>query len=77
MNGELNEALAFLDVPGQKVYLPVQEEEIGNRQQSEEYWRWRLHMAQQIGHRLDGNRFGVKGLYIFGSTKKRYCGSGQ
>jgi predicted nucleotidyltransferase len=37
--------------------------------ESDEHWRWRLRMAEAIGAALDAERFGVRALYVFGSTK--------
>ena len=39
-----------------------------------DHWRWRLRMAERIGQAMDAQRFGVKGLYIFGSTKNATAG---
>ena len=33
------------------------------------HWRWRLHMAETIAARLDFERFGVRGVWLFGSTR--------
>lgn len=38
------------------------------------HWRWRLRMAEQIGRELDPERFGVVGLYVFGSAKNTTAG---
>jgi pyruvate,water dikinase len=38
------------------------------------HWRWRLRMAERIAAQLDSDRFGVKGLYVFGSTKNATAG---
>ncbi|MDY0144894.1 MAG: PEP/pyruvate-binding domain-containing protein [Kiritimatiellia bacterium] len=35
---------------------------------SKDHWRWRLRMAEQIALRLSPTRFGIKALYVFGST---------
>jgi hypothetical protein len=40
----------------------------------EEHWRWRLAMAERIAAELDAARFGVKALYVFGSTKNATAG---
>lgn len=40
----------------------------------ESHWRWRLRMAERIASQLDPARFGVKGLYVFGSTKNATAG---
>ncbi|MEA2096119.1 MAG: nucleotidyltransferase domain-containing protein [Candidatus Cloacimonadota bacterium] len=37
-------------------------------------WQWRYKMAEKICRRLDFEKFGVKGFYIFGSTKNATAG---
>jgi len=37
-------------------------------------WEWRYKMAEKICTRLDFEKFGVKGFYIFGSTKNATAG---
>lgn len=37
-------------------------------------WRWRARMAESVAARLDPQRFGVKALYVFGSTKNATAG---
>jgi hypothetical protein len=34
-----------------------------------DHWRWRMKMAERIASEVDPERFGVKGIYVFGSTK--------
>jgi hypothetical protein len=46
-------------------------------QHPENYWRWRLNMAQQIAAKLDAKRFGVKAFYVFGSAKNGTAGPGS
>lgn len=41
----------------------------------EEHWRWRFRMAERIAARLDSERFGVKALYLIGSTKNATAGA--
>ncbi len=38
------------------------------------HWRWRLRAAERIAANLDGTRFGVKAMYVFGSTKNATAG---
>ncbi|MBF8247313.1 MAG: phosphoenolpyruvate synthase [Bacteroidetes bacterium] len=38
------------------------------------HWRWRLSSVERIAQSLDPTRFGVKGLYLFGSTKNATAG---
>ncbi|MBI4881817.1 MAG: nucleotidyltransferase domain-containing protein [Planctomycetes bacterium] len=42
--------------------------------ESDEHWRWRLRMAERIAAGLDPARFGVKGMYVFGSAKNGSAG---
>jgi hypothetical protein len=68
MNAEINQAMAVLTEPHaieepSPVVVPTAEKP------AEQYSRWRLQMAQQLAAQLDPELFGVKGLYIFGSTK--------
>ncbi len=37
-------------------------------------WRWRTRMAESVAARLEPARFGVKALYLFGSTKNATAG---
>ncbi|MBN2460538.1 MAG: nucleotidyltransferase domain-containing protein [Candidatus Cloacimonetes bacterium] len=41
---------------------------------AENHWQWRYRMAECIASRLDPQRFGVKNIYIFGSTKNASAG---
>jgi len=43
----------------------------------EDHWRWRLRMAEKIAQHLDSARFGVRALYVFGSTKNTTAGPGS
>jgi predicted nucleotidyltransferase len=40
----------------------------------DDHWRWRLRMAQRIAALLDPVRFGVKAVYVLGSTKNGTAG---
>jgi len=43
----------------------------------EEHWRWRLDMAERIAALIEPERFGVVGMWVFGSTKNATAGSGS
>ena len=43
-------------------------EEPGDYQQSD-HWRWRMKMAESIAAQIEPERFDIKGIYVFGSTK--------
>ncbi len=40
----------------------------------EDHWGWRLAMAERIARQLDPKRFGVKGMWVYGSTKNATAG---
>ena len=73
MNSELNEAIAYFTSPtAETADSSPSVEKIPQKQDS--YWRWRLMMAEHIAANLDADRFGVKNMYIFGSTKNATAG---
>jgi DNA polymerase sigma len=41
---------------------------------SDEHWKWRFEMVGRIAEHLDMERFGIKGLYLIGSTKNANAG---
>jgi len=76
MNGDLNEAVGVL-VPANEEPTAGDEIAVDLKPQSGQDWRWRLRMAERIAARLDPERYGVKGMYIFGSTKNATAGPGS
>jgi hypothetical protein len=76
MNGEIDEAVGVLATPaaaGESVAGATG----GAGATSEDFWRWRLRMAQALAADLDPERFGVKAVYLFGSTKNANAGPGS
>ncbi len=47
---------------------------LSKAQKVETHWRWRLQYTMELASRLDAERFGVKNLYLFGSTKNATAG---
>lgn len=73
MNAELDEALGILSEPSldsQPSLVPLD----FTGRKAENHWAWRLRMAEHIASQLDPDRFGVKGFYVFGSTKNATAG---
>lgn len=69
LNADRVEALGYLAEPTPKPEAPAPAAEAAPAPAvSKDHWRWRLRMAEQIAERLGPARFGVKGLYLFGST---------
>ncbi len=76
MNAELEEALGMFMNPTAEILLEKDMKEVVEYH-SGDHWRWRMKMAEKIASELDGKRFGVKGIYIFGSTKNAVSGPGS
>lgn len=74
MNADLDQALAYLDSPQQEEEQAISTGKDLQEPPSENYWQWRLRMATYIASQIDAQRFGVKGCYIFGSTKNATAG---
>ncbi len=74
MNADLDEAVAYLDSPKKQGEEETREEVYVERP-SEDFWRWRLRMAQQIASQTDPHRFGIRGFYLIGSTKNATAGA--
>ena len=73
MNADQNEAIGFLATPASGGEQ-VKERREHSETLIDDHWHWRLHMAEKIASLLDGNRFGVKAMYVFGSTKNATAG---
>jgi hypothetical protein len=73
MNAELDEAVGILAAPAAGATSGV-EKRRDVELPHDEHWRWRLRMAEQIAAAIDASRFGVVGLYVFGSAKNATAG---
>jgi predicted nucleotidyltransferase len=73
MNAETEQAVGILNEPSPDTHPFFVPLDIRNRK-IENHWAWRLRMAEQIASQLDPDRFGVKGFYVFGSTKNATAG---
>ncbi len=67
-NAEQEEAIAYLAVPTNEKYIETGIHDFVSEKE-EDHWTWRLKMAERIATRLSASRFGVKAMYVFGSTK--------
>ena len=75
MNADLDEAVGFLATPGA---APPRAAAASVRPApGDDHWRWRLRMAERIAAELDPARFGVRALYVYGSTKNATAGPGS
>jgi len=73
MNADLDRAVGFLVEPSVVVQASSSIKSY-TEQQEDNYWAWRLQMAEYIASQLDPEKFGVKGMYIIGSTKNATAG---
>jgi len=78
MNADLGKAIGYLAPPS----VTSDEEHAAAAQRpveprSEDYWRWRLRMAEQLARCVKRERFGVRALYLFGSTANATAGPGS
>jgi len=67
MNADLDEAVGIL-APSGPAEASQPARIAPTARPNEDHWRWRLRMAQRLASEMDPARFGVKGLYVFGST---------
>ena len=76
MNGELDEALAILTEPSvEPIEAQSDRTEIPAVESgANAHWRWRLQSVERMAELLDPTRFGVKAMYLFGSTKDATAG---
>ena len=73
MNAELDQSVAYLSSSGQA----EDQDEVGFElvdRSGEEHWRWRARMAQVIAAQMDPQLFGVKAVYLIGSSKNATAG---
>ncbi len=77
MNADLGEALGYIATPESTPAPSLTEKSSSVEAASEDHWHWRLRMAERMAAQLDGRRFGVKALYLFGSTKNATAGPGS
>ena len=69
LNADQGEAVGVLAKPADKAEEAQRMAESAREAApSKDHWRWRLRMAEQIAERLSPARFGVKAMYVFGST---------
>jgi len=76
MNAELDQAVGVLSESGTHAAVTTTPQPTKD-QPTEDHWRWRLGMAQQIAQQVEAENFGVVGMYIFGSTKNATAGPGS
>jgi len=79
LNADLEEAVGFLADPGPtfSVTKPLAGRSgriVAAEPPQEEHWQWRMRMAQKLASQLAPDRFGLKNIWVFGSTKNGTAG---
>jgi hypothetical protein len=73
MNADADEAIAVL-APPPTVALEIPITAEPERPREENHWGWRLRFAERLAANLDPASFGVRAIYVFGSTKNATAG---
>lgn len=73
MNADLDEAMGLLAPPmaSDDTFRTADFEDGRSKDQS---WRWRYRIAEHIASMIDPDKYGVKAVYLFGSTKNATAG---
>ncbi len=75
MSAEDNKAMAILGSPeGKSDYLVNVRSNDVAKGKKDQNWYWRLKMAEKIAANIKPDRFDVKAMYVFGSTKNATAG---
>jgi hypothetical protein len=77
MNADLEQAVGYLATPTYTTAVGTPERRSEVPAVTDDHWRWRLAMAEHLASQLDADRFGVKGMYVFGSTKNATAAGGS
>ena len=56
---------------------PQYDEDMVLNPDSDQHWKWRYEIVKKIAEHLDLDRFGLKGIYLIGSTKNANAGPGS
>jgi len=76
-NADLEKAVAFLSSPAEMGTELEKPEKYTDTRPDDRFWRWRHYMAERIAESIDMARFGVEGIYLFGSTNNASAGPGS
>jgi pyruvate,water dikinase len=76
LNADQDRAVGYLASPG-GTEPAVEKKRVPDQVPAENHSRWRVRMAEAIAAAADTARFGVKGLYLFGSAKNGTAGPGS
>lgn len=76
MNADIGRAVGFFAEPSAVSDKPITTVSAAESR-SEDFWRWRHRMAEQLALRIKPERFGVEKIYLIGSTASATAGPGS
>ncbi len=75
MNAEAETAIGILTEPSDEKEMEAEKKESSVRiKKTDSHWLWRQRSVEGLASLLDPARFGVKAMYVFGSTKNATAG---
>jgi hypothetical protein len=77
MNADLDQALGLLSNREEAIGILPLPVSLYGVVSKEEHWRWRMNMTEKLASQLDKERFGVKALYVVGSTQNATAQAGS
>lgn len=77
MNAELGEAVAMLTDQDSGPISVHPSATSSSPKRTDDYWKWRMQMAEKIAAEINPSRFGIQAFYVFGSTKNACAGPGS
>lgn len=77
MNAEIEEAVGFLSSYTNEIQKETKKFQYNENTRDDSAWRWRFHIAEHMASMFDASHFGVKALYLFGSSNNGTAGSGS
>lgn len=73
MNADLEEAVGILTQPSADKARPTPHRFLEDHP-TDDHWRWRMQMVERLAESMDAEEFGVRAMYITGSTKSGSAG---
>ena len=75
MNADINQTVAILAERTDEIEIQFDQRDAPyKKDKSEVHWRWRMRNVEGLASMIDPELHGVKGFYIFGSTKNATAG---
>lgn len=69
LNSDMEKAIGLIEKQEHKAGNEVLQSRLTPADNSDVHWQWRLRSVEKLASKIDPQRFGIKGIYVFGSTK--------